>query len=492
METLIEGPSWGVAGTSGAVVRNPLQVENVIFSVVDRLLPGVISTTPHARYLGLHALVRKESVDRGLSAVEANDLMRRCEAITAAVAVHHEPHLVVLPDAHGESRVKALLQEDGGLDVARVSAPGQYSESMTGFYGTYRGPEVDLGVVAPGATQEAGDRYADGVVRPALGQVLELATLEHIDADQLRAAAHLCPCAANGNEAEWLRTIVGGLVGGDAYAVADEARRDTVRIIARTLGVSGAPVEQLWGEIRRAVSFGAPLDIGPYAGIELAEAWRGLMLRNYSVWAWRHLWAWVVRELTERHSTAAIADALAAELPADWTVADVTATLPAGSDGPTLLPVEPELRVAQPGLHPLTEFQLLAVGVRRLDELTGWSHRVFAGDNLDDLGPVWLQGELEANANRPLREWAAELVEKLLWRSQRIAMLKMDLLDPAAPRLPAQVIERDGIWEKQMNAGDVEPGMRIPSLITMLAGAGVLGADSRGYWLTDEGAQFLA
>ena len=71
---------------------------------------------------------------------------------------------------------------------------------------------------------------------------------------------------------------------------------------------------------------------------------------------------------------------------------------------------------------------------------------------------------------RPLRVWAAELVEQLLWRSQRIAMLKMDLSNPNAPRLPAQVIERDGIWSQQLGAGDGEPGMRIPRLISMLTG----------------------
>src|SRR5580704_13200714 len=61
MSALIQGPAWGVSGTSGAVVLNPLRVENSIFAVVDRLLPGVISTTPHARYLGLHGLLRMEA-----------------------------------------------------------------------------------------------------------------------------------------------------------------------------------------------------------------------------------------------------------------------------------------------------------------------------------------------------------------------------------------------------------------------------------------------
>lgn len=134
---------------------------------------------------------------------------------------------------------------------------------------------------------------------------------------------------------------------------------------------------------------------------------------------------------------------------------------------------------------------MLAVGVRRLNELDGRALAVLAGDDLDDLGPLWLQGQLASNASRPLRVWAAELVEQLLWRSQRIAMWKMDLRNSAIPRLPAQVIERDGIWTQQLGAGDGEPGMRIPRLISMLTGAGALGSDGHSWWLTAEGAQFL-
>ena len=244
--------------------------------------------------------------------------------------------------------------------------------------------------------------------------------------------------------------------------------------------------------MRHKISYGAPLNKGPYAGIELAEAWRGLMLRNHSVGAWRNLWFWIVRELTEPQSSADIASAFAAELPARWRVSDLTSRLADGMKGKNLLPVEEQLRAAHPEPDPLTELQLLAVGVRRLDELTGRAQTVMAGDNIDDLGPVWVQQELSANADRRLRDWAVELVEMLLWRSQRIAMWKMDLRNPKAPRLPAQVIERDGIWRTQKYAGAGEPGMRIPRLNSMLAGAGVLGADADAYWLTPQGARFLA
>ena len=204
-------------------------------------LLNTVRIAAHARYLGLHGLVRKEATDRGLTSAQANDLMRRCEAITAAIAIHHDPHLVVLPEAHGQSRVKPRLNADGSLDIAKVSAKGAYSESATGFYGTYRGPEVDLGVIAPGVRQEPGERYDDKAVRPALEQILELAAKERVTANKLKASGHLCPCAAQKKEAMWLREIVGGTAGGDNFVIADEARHDTVRLIARHPGRSRTP-----------------------------------------------------------------------------------------------------------------------------------------------------------------------------------------------------------------------------------------------------------
>jgi len=134
---------------------------------------------------------------------------------------------------------------------------------------------------------------------------------------------------------------------------------------------------------------------------------------------------------------------------------------------------------------------MLAVGARRLDELTGRAQTVLAGDNIDDLGPMSVRDQLAANSTRPLRSWAIELVERLLWRSQRVAMSKLDLRNPNSPRLPAQVIERDGYWRKQMQAGNGEPGMRIPRLISMLTGAGALDSDGESWWLTNSGGAFL-
>ena len=291
-----------------------------MFSLVDRFLPGVISTTPHARYLGLHALVRREVVARDLDIAGGNDLMRRCETVIAAVTVHHK-HLVTLPEGHGQSMVTGLLTSDGGIDVPTAAAKGAYSDAVSGFYGTYRGPELVLGVIAPGAQQGPGERYDDTVVRPGLGDVLELAEQAHLSGEEVRASGHLCPCAATGPEAAWLREIICGTSGGDDYAVADEARNSTARIIARLMSSAGK-VADIQPTLRHGIAFGSPLDDSVLRGIELAEAWRGAILRNYSIEAWRNIWWWLVRELVEPHTAAALAAAFTQELPGDWTVAD--------------------------------------------------------------------------------------------------------------------------------------------------------------------------
>ena len=135
---------------------------------------------------------------------------------------------------------------------------------------------------------------------------------------------------------------------------------------------------------------------------------------------------------------------------------------------------------------------MLAIGARRLDDTDGRTRKVLAGDVEDDLDPLWVSGELSRKAGRPLRAWAAELVEMLLWRSHRVALTKLDLRDPTRPRLPAQVIERDGRWSQQAAAGWGPVGLRLPSFTSMLAGCGVLGSDPDGWWLADEGRRFVA
>jgi hypothetical protein len=54
---LVEGPQWSRSGLDVAAGRYPLSVERHVMRMVDHLVPGVTTVTPHARYYALHGLV---------------------------------------------------------------------------------------------------------------------------------------------------------------------------------------------------------------------------------------------------------------------------------------------------------------------------------------------------------------------------------------------------------------------------------------------------
>jgi len=92
----VEGPAWTGFGLEESPGRYPLRVETAVSRIVDQFLPGVITTTRHARMYCLHALVWAEAEERQLDEAASTDLLRRCEAVAAAIHHVHEPHRVAL------------------------------------------------------------------------------------------------------------------------------------------------------------------------------------------------------------------------------------------------------------------------------------------------------------------------------------------------------------------------------------------------------------
>ncbi len=83
---LIEGPAWSKPGLDVVAGRFPLRVETHVSRMVSRLLPGVITVTPHARYFELHPLVYSEIRKRDIDyRVDGPEFMRRCEVVIGAV-----------------------------------------------------------------------------------------------------------------------------------------------------------------------------------------------------------------------------------------------------------------------------------------------------------------------------------------------------------------------------------------------------------------------
>lgn len=246
-----------------ASARYPLRVETHLLRLVARLLPGVITTTPHARAYGLHGLVWSEAQRRTLDLEAACELLRRCEVVVAGVSLGHR-HTVELGGPHGGDVVQKAIHADGQLAVAELSATGRYSQSRWGFGGVYAGSEIALGILDNGRPPTPGPRLDQDRVRAALGGVFDMAEREVVSLAELDAAGELCICMApSAPDGPWLQQLFlqPGLdgqasTGGGQFVAADRARRATAQLLAAVVahGVEGSLVAQF----RRAIGTGAP------------------------------------------------------------------------------------------------------------------------------------------------------------------------------------------------------------------------------------------
>src|SRR3954454_22530182 len=96
IERLVDGPAWTRFGIQESAGRYPLRVESAVSNVVGRLLPGVITTTRHARMYSLHTLAWSAAHEQGLDKTAAEDLVRRCEVVIAGIHRFHQAHRVNL------------------------------------------------------------------------------------------------------------------------------------------------------------------------------------------------------------------------------------------------------------------------------------------------------------------------------------------------------------------------------------------------------------
>jgi hypothetical protein len=480
--------------------RYPLRVETRVLRLVAKLLPGVITTTPHARAYALHGLVWSEAKRRGLDLDAARDLLRRCEVVVAGVALRHE-HRTELGAPHGGDVVQKGLQTDGHLAVAELSAlssSGSYSPLEWGFGGVYKGSEIALGILEDGRPPTPGPRLEEAAVRAAQAGILSLAERDVLTVEDLEAAGQLCICMAPlAADGPWLQQLFlqpdlsdEAAPEGDRFAVGDAARRATARLLGRvvTPGVEGS----LAAAFRHVIGTGDFLRTDPVAAaLPITSAWRGAILRNYSVGAWRRMWSWLVGELAEPRTAAELGERFAAALP-DITVGEVLAALPPTVEDGVLAPVEEGLRAHRPGPDPWTELCLLAVGVRRLAELDGRALSAFAGHPADDdLGPRWVAHQLEANDRVPLRRFAASLVDRLVRRSQRIAYTKMTVQANGRPKLPTRLLEREGLLRMDSPEGWADVSLRIDTFANVLLGLGALDRGQGRWSLTGTGADLL-
>lgn len=484
---IIEGPAWTGFGLQESPGRYPLRVETAVSNLVDRLLPGVITTTRHARMYCLHALAWTEAEAAGLEEAEGQDLLRRCEAVMAAIHFLHEPHRVELSAAHGEDRVGLFLAGDS-FRVADAAAPGT-GISQGGFAGVYQGPCVRLGALSADSPPRPGPRADEQALGEGLGDLLALAREDAVSAGDLRGASHLCLCeAANRPDGRWLRRIL--LEEAEDDHADDVHRQLTCLLLLETLGEQ--PTSDPVRTFRERWAFGgSPGDPVSDRGALVAGLWRAAALRNYSVGAWRALWRWLARELNAEPMTAdQLGERLGGAL-GELTIEEMLDGLPARTDGAVLLPAEAQ--IADEAWTPLSAVRQLATGAGRLDDLDEPTLGAFVGPDPRDLGPRWVAGLLEEWRDRPLRSLGAELAVILVRRAKRVSLSKMYMTRDGRPFVPTRLRDRDGVLSVRGEEGAGDVALRTDTLADVLAGLGVLTKDAAGvYRVTEYGEELRA
>ncbi len=485
---VVVGPGWSRAGLDVAAGRYPLSVERHVMRMVDRLVPGVTAVTPHARYYALHGLVAAHAEAGGLDASAARTLLRRAEVALATVSFAHHPEgLEWLPRAHGVDAMAGRLRA-GAVAVGEAEMPGKggYVSNSWGFWGPYAGSEVALGVLGPGPMPVPGPRLDAVAVRDGLGGLLELAAEETLHVAELASFGdRLCVCAGGDSaDGAWLADLMCG-AGSEERGSRAETRRQTIRLLARVVGER--PVAHFTRDVGRVFAFGDFLTTDPVtSGIDAAAAWRGVVLRNHSVGAWRRLWSWLVARVEGLTPVDELADRFADEMPRGMTVDAFLSSLPATrSTTGAPLPAELELRGSGEA-SPLAELRVLAVGARRVDELDGRVRDAFLGQRGVELGPEWVGRRLDEARPLQVRDVARRLTYDLVARSQRIALAKARRRSDGSLWLPTRLHERDGLLYRTSQEGRGDVGLRLDQLGSVLATCGVLRRDDERWSVTGD------
>jgi len=481
VERLVEGPAWTGFGIQESAGRYPLRVESAVSNVVGRLLPGVITTTRHARMYSLHTLAWAVAHERKLDKDQAADLVRRCEVVIAGIHRFHEQHRVSLSTAHGEGALDRFLADDR-LNVAAAAAP-DVGLSAGGFADVYQGPCVAIGALTAEPYPRAGVRADLPTIRTGLGDLLELAAQDLLTVAELRRAAHLCLCqAADATDGRWLRRVLVE----DAGDRADDRHRQLTCLLLLD-ALHGNPSANATAAFRDRWAFGPPEgDPQNDERAMVAALWRAAALRNFSVGAWRALWRWLAAQLNAEPMTAQQLGERLADALDDVTVADLLDGLPDRTSGAAILPAENEL-AAQKGT-PMRWVRELALGAQRLQDLHGPTLHAFVGSDPTDLGPRWVAGLLEEARERHVRDVARELAVILVRRAQRVALSKMYLTRTGKPFVPTRLRDRDGILSVRGEEGAGDVALRMDSLADVLAGLGYLGVrDDDAFEVTEMG-----
>jgi hypothetical protein len=458
--------------------------------MADRLVPGVTTVTLNARYYCLHGLLAAEAKSQELGESDAaQELLRRAEVVVGAVSARHwhqDPGAhAALSRPHGYDMIAPQVRA-GSVDITALSTPGRYATSKWGFRPPYRGSEAVLQITTD-VGNAPGEQFDAAAVTAGLGDVLRLAPLSNLTTDVLDDHAHLCVCqSAVSSDGDWLARLLAQPGISDQRRTRAWTRRQTLRAVGRCVELIS--VDRAGIDIAKFLAYDeAVTQDAVLTSTLVAAQWRGAILRNYSVGAWRDLWAWLVNEgisgLTPR---AKLGDLFADGLP-DQTVETFSAQLPA-TRTPGGQPAPAELDPDLDGTElPEWCLSILLLGARRSRELAGDELAGFQGHTADDineeLAPAWLASQADARCDQSVRDFARWLADLMINRSQRLALRK------ARPdrktgilKIPSRVYLRDDFIFRGSSEGGGQVSLRLDQLAGILAGVGLLTRDEQGHW----------
>ena len=449
-------------------------------NVVDRLVPGVTTVTLNARYYALHGLVAAEADRRNLNLAAAQTLLRRAEVAVGAVSTRHYQQDAAAHQAlsrpHAYDTILPAVRS-GGVEIGALAAWNVYAQPHWGFWPAYRGSEMLLQIITRSNEIGPGERLDESAVNAGLRDVLALVDEETLEVELLDAYSELCICgAADSPDGAWLAHLFAAK-DADGKGSRAAARRQTLRMIARCLQLT--EVRQVTSDVSRFVAC-APeaFDDGVLNSLNLTGEWRGLILRNHSVTAWRELWAWLINGIGGLTTRSKLADQFADALP-EGSVTNFLSGLPdtVTSDGRPA-PAEYDAALLNSPTAQRT-VGLLCLGARRARELRGHELHGFQGhaseDIFEELAPAWLATQLQTWRHRSLHDFARWLTNIMLNRSQRLALAKARR-DPLTGtlRIPTRVHTRDELVFRDSTETAGAAALRWDQLASILAGMGLL------------------
>ncbi|MEF9902818.1 hypothetical protein [Streptomyces sp. P9-A2] len=465
--------------------------------------------TRYIRYHSLYAAIAAHAEQKALDLSACRRLVRRCEVLMAALQ-HDTEAADEAWFAHGVDRVRRFRTQE--LELARAAGEEHLSQSYSprrwGFWDQYGGPATVLGTVEvrEGALRP-GRRALPATFRELFDPLLALAEQDVVPAADLEHAGQVALGVPSPVEQDWLTHVLtatdaGGVHRPQDWEAFDRTRRATFRILGRAIALHGQKGEGYQETLRSAVVFGEDMSTDPVlTTIPEAMGWRGLLLRHYSVGAWRRLWAALVSCVGSRDGEAdtspqELRDWLAQQAPAG-TVRQTLGQLPQlkSPDG-RLLPAERQLLV-DGGDAPMTNVLLLLAGALRSREgqLPDDVRAVFLGRqrrSAEFLDPTWVDGLIRDFSDRPVHDLAARLVDDMLAQSRRVALGKLRT-DPATGGLKifSRLHLRNERYFKTGDEGDSEIGTRIPQLGSFGRQLGLFAVQDGCHVVTASGRKIL-